>query len=171
MRGNGRALDSAIANLIDNALRAEPEGGCVQVRLCRHGHGFGRQVSEPENQSNLEMNALWNHFVFPVIGTAKRAFIFNLSGAQIMVVDHGAGVSPDDRTLVFEPFWRKDERPPGTGLGLSIVRAVARLHHGDVQVGDTPGGGATFVLWLPISAARATPAESGASRVLSGSDG
>jgi hypothetical protein len=35
--------------------------------------------SEPENQSNLEMNALWNHFVFPVIGTAKRAFIFNLS--------------------------------------------------------------------------------------------
>jgi hypothetical protein len=35
--------------------------------------------SEPENQSNLEMNALWNHFVFPVIGTAKRAFIFKLS--------------------------------------------------------------------------------------------
>jgi hypothetical protein len=27
------------------------------------------------------MNALWNHFVFPVIGTAKRAFIFNLSAA------------------------------------------------------------------------------------------
>jgi hypothetical protein len=36
-------------------------------------------ISEPENQSNLEMNALWNHFVFPVIGTAKRAFIFKLS--------------------------------------------------------------------------------------------
>jgi hypothetical protein len=36
-------------------------------------------ASEPENQSNLEMNALWNHFVFPVIGTAKQAFIFKLS--------------------------------------------------------------------------------------------
>ncbi len=39
-----------------------------------------RTNSEPEKQSNLEMNALWNHFVFPVIGTAKRAFIFKLSG-------------------------------------------------------------------------------------------
>jgi signal transduction histidine kinase len=70
-----------------------------------------------------------------------------------MVIDHGAGVSAADRTLVFEPFWRKDERPPGSGLGLSIVRAVARLHQGDVQVAETPGGGATFVFWLPSSSA------------------
>jgi hypothetical protein len=40
-----------------------------------------QRASEPENQSNLEMNALWNHFVFPAIGTAKRAFIFKLSAA------------------------------------------------------------------------------------------
>jgi hypothetical protein len=40
------------------------------------------KLSEPENQSNLEMNARWNHFVFPVISTAKRAFIFNLSGTS-----------------------------------------------------------------------------------------
>jgi signal transduction histidine kinase len=108
VRGNARAIDSAIANLIDNALRAEPEGGCVQVRVCQ---------------------------------AAQMA--------RVMVIDHGAGVSAADRTLVFEPFWRKDERPPGAGLGLSIVRAVAQRHHGDVQVSETPGGGATFVFSLP----------------------
>jgi signal transduction histidine kinase len=109
VHGNGRALDSAVANIIDNALRAEPEGGCVQVRVG--------------------------------------------PGALVVVEDHGAGVPPAERGLVFEPFWRKDERPPGTGLGLSIVREVARLHGGDVEVTETPGGGATFRLRLPEPAA------------------
>jgi signal transduction histidine kinase len=102
--GNGRALESAIANLIDNALRAEPQGGCVMVRV--------------------------------------------RPGPFVEVVDHGAGVEAADRALVFEPFWRKDERPPGSGLGLSIVRAVARLHGGEVSVHETPGGGATFRIAL-----------------------
>jgi hypothetical protein len=35
------------------------------------------------------MNALWNHFVFPVISTAKRAFIFNLSGTGSLRFDPG----------------------------------------------------------------------------------
>ncbi len=104
MRGNGRALDSAVANLIDNALRAEPAGGCVIVRVG--------------------------------------------PGLVIEVEDHGAGVSMADRAMVFEPFWRKDDRPAGAGLGLSIVREVARLYQGDISVRDTPGGGATFVLTL-----------------------
>jgi signal transduction histidine kinase len=122
VRGNRRAIDSAIANLIDNALRAEPEGGCVQVRVCQQAE---------------------------------------VSRAQVMVIDHGEGVSPADRTLVFEPFWRKDERPPGSGLGLSIVRAVARLHQGDVQVTDTQGGGATFLFYLPASPASPAAAHAG----------
>ena len=104
MRGNGRALDSAVANLIDNALRAEPAGGCVIVRVG--------------------------------------------PGLVIAVEDHGAGVSVTDRAMMFEPFWRKDDRPAGAGLGLSIVREVARLYGGDIAVRDTPGGGATFVLIL-----------------------
>jgi signal transduction histidine kinase len=70
-------------------------------------------------------------------------------GPMVIVRDHGRGIPPADREAVFEPFWRGREGGRGTGLGLAIVREVARLHRGEVDVSETPGGGATFALRLP----------------------
>jgi two-component system, OmpR family, sensor histidine kinase MprB len=69
----------------------------------------------------------------------------------IRVVDHGPGVPPGERERVFERFARggDQQRIPGSGLGLSIARNIARSHGGDIQIEDTPGGGATFVVTLP----------------------
>jgi signal transduction histidine kinase len=103
VRGNARAIASVIGNLLDNALRAEPEGGAVLTRV---------------------------------------------DGAMIEVVDHGEGIAPSDRELIFEPFWRKSEATPGTGLGLAVAKEVAEKMQGRIAVADTPGGGATFRLWL-----------------------
>ena len=73
------------------------------------------------------------------------------------VVDHGPGLKPDDAGRVFEPFYRADPSRSrdsgGAGLGLSIVAAVVDAHGGSVKVSDTPGGGATFEVELPISKA------------------
>jgi two-component system OmpR family sensor kinase len=73
--------------------------------------------------------------------------------AHVTVVDHGPGLRPEDRTRVFEPFYRADPSRSrdsgGAGLGLSIVAAVAGAHGGAVNVADTPGGGATFEIELP----------------------
>ncbi len=63
--GNRRAIECVVANLIDNALRAELMGGAVVVRV--------------------------------------------LVDAVVEVVDHGDGVAPSDREMIFEPFWRKSE--------------------------------------------------------------
>jgi two-component system OmpR family sensor kinase len=41
-------------------------------------------------------------------------------------------------------------RPDGTGIGLAIVTAVVRAHHGSVTVTDSPGGGATFTIDIPL---------------------
>jgi signal transduction histidine kinase len=66
---------------------------------------------------------------------------------RISVIDHGAGVPPEQRGQVFERFWRAPgTRRQGAGLGLSIVAAVAGVHGASVTVEDTPGGGATFVI-------------------------
>jgi two-component system OmpR family sensor kinase len=54
---------------------------------------------------------------------------------------------------VFEPFWRKDEERVGSGLGLSIAAQILRLHGGEIGCRDTPGGGATFVMALPVAVA------------------
>jgi two-component system OmpR family sensor kinase len=72
------------------------------------------------------------------------------------VADHGPGLRPEDASRVFEPFFRADPSRSrdsgGVGLGLSIVAAVAAAHGGTVRVRDTPGGGATFEVELPVQA-------------------
>ena len=61
---------------------------------------------------------------------------------------------PHDRERIFERFVRGGSRGslPGTGLGLSLVAETMRAHGGSVHVEDVPGGGARFVLRLPVAA-------------------
>ena len=77
--------------------------------------------------------------------------------ATMSVVDHGPGLKPDDAGRVFEPFYRADPSRSrdsgGAGLGLSIVAAVVDAHGGSVKVEETPGGGATFEVELPVAKA------------------
>ena len=72
-------------------------------------------------------------------------------GVRVRVVDHGAGVALDLRDRIFEPFERFDPNSGvGTGLGLPVSRRLAEVLGGTLTVEDTPGGGATFVLTLPM---------------------
>lgn len=70
------------------------------------------------------------------------------------VVDHGEGIPKQLRDKVFERFYRADNSrnrdTGGTGLGLAIVREIVSLHKGRIEVRETPGGGATFRVKLPI---------------------
>jgi signal transduction histidine kinase len=72
---------------------------------------------------------------------------------RLWVRDSGPGVAPADRERIFERFVRAGNgvRPPdGAGLGLAIVRSIAHAHGGGVRVEDAEGGGARFVLTLPL---------------------
>ena len=74
--------------------------------------------------------------------------------ASMSVIDHGPGLNPDDAGRVFEPFFRADPSRSrdsgGAGLGLAIVAAVVSAHGGSVKVSETPRGGATFEVELPV---------------------
>ena len=71
------------------------------------------------------------------------------------VADRGPGLTPEQASHVFERFYRGDtartRTSGGTGLGLSIVAALAEAHGGRVGVTATPGGGATFLVELPLT--------------------
>ncbi|MDE5456972.1 sensor histidine kinase [Bradyrhizobium sp. CSA112] len=69
--------------------------------------------------------------------------------ATIDVSDEGDGIPPEQRTLIFEPFYRLTPLDRGAGLGLNMVREIARVHGGHVSVFDGPNGGACFRLALP----------------------
>ena len=67
--------------------------------------------------------------------------------------DHGPGVPVAQRERIFEPFYRlpgASERSGGVGLGLALVRSIASRHSGTVHCEDHAGGGACFVLRLPL---------------------
>jgi two-component system sensor histidine kinase KdpD len=81
---------------------------------------------------------------------------------ELRVVDHGPGIPGPERERVFDQFYRLKgggRRPEGTGMGLAICRGIVEAHDGTLLVETTPGGGATFVLTLPVSPRKAPAAE------------
>ncbi|HLA66093.1 MAG TPA: ATP-binding protein [Acidimicrobiia bacterium] len=74
--------------------------------------------------------------------------------AVITVDDDGSGIPMAHRSEVFERFTRLEEARSrdagGAGLGLAVVRGIVTAHGGTVEVGDAPGGGARFVVTLPV---------------------
>ena len=92
--------------------------------------------------------------------------------AVISVIDHGDGVPPQIRDKIFQRFWRADtsraRETGGSGLGLAIVAAIVHAHQGVVDVVETPGGGASFRVWLPLAPSVVTSPGDGASALTSG---
>ncbi|RVX47701.1 signal transduction histidine kinase [Nonomuraea polychroma] len=72
---------------------------------------------------------------------------------DLWVRDSGPGVALADRERIFSRFARGAGRTgahDGAGLGLAIVRSIAEAHGGLVQVTESPGGGACFVISIPL---------------------
>lgn len=71
------------------------------------------------------------------------------------IIDHGDGIPEQMREKIFDRFWRADtsrnRETGGSGLGLSIVQSIVHAHAGTVTVHETPGGGATFRVELPLA--------------------
>lgn len=75
------------------------------------------------------------------------------SNARITVRDHGKGIPPSDHVRMIERFARGDtaRSQSGSGLGLALVQAVMHAHGGKLELSDTPGGGLTARLMLPLN--------------------
>jgi two-component system OmpR family sensor kinase len=99
---------------------------------------------------NLVANAL-THTSSPLVVRVST----HPGSALVEVIDSGPGISAEDRPKVFERFFRTDSSRTrssgGSGLGLSIVSALVAAHGGSVAVSETPGGGSTFAVELPLA--------------------
>lgn len=124
--------------------------------------GVTLEVDAPEEVSalgaveNLEValrNLIENALKYGAEGGTVQVQVQERPGhVRVAVVDHGPGIAEEHKERVFERFYRVDKARSremgGSGLGLSIVRQAIENIGGQVWLEDTPGGGATFVIWL-----------------------
>ena len=109
--------------------------GCVWVR--------GNSDALVHAVRNLAENALeYTPPGMPVV-------IEILEGGAVKVKDNGPGIPMQHRGLVFQRFWRADQRRGnGSGLGLAIVARTMEAHGGTVEIDDTPSGGTVMAIHL-----------------------
>lgn len=68
----------------------------------------------------------------------------------VKVTDNGCGISPEEQTKIFQPFYQTADNKPGTGIGLSIVHSLVEAHQGSIEVESEVGKGTSFIITLPL---------------------
>ncbi|AKJ07443.1 signal transduction histidine kinase [Archangium gephyra] len=146
----GLDLTSTVEEVVSR-LEAELQRAGISVRLHHNGsiQGHFDRVRLAQVVTNLLQNAARYGQ-----GKAVEVRVENTGGMGcITVVDHGMGIAAEDRARIFEKFERAvpARQFGGLGLGLWITRQIVEAHGGRIAVGDTPGGGATFKVELPLA--------------------
>lgn len=138
--------------LIDRAARVvETQAEKAGVELLSEPAAAAVPVSaDPELMVQVLVNLMLNGI--EAMGSGGRLTAWATCHgveAWIGVRDTGPGVPPEHRSEIFRPFYTTKHQ--GTGLGLSISQRIVTEHGGSLRLEDTPGGGATFVVTLPLA--------------------
>ena len=141
-------LEALVSELVEGYFPGESR---LQVRLAP---GLRWRVDGPRLQlllKNLVANAL--RYSGADDGPVELSAAVVDGRLELRVRDHGPGLPDDQRAHLGEPFYRSDasraRATGGTGLGIYLARQVARAHGGDLELVETGGRGALFVVRLP----------------------
>ncbi len=133
VNADGKAMQQALVNLIDNALKHSPKGGEVTVGL---DFTLQRIPVGVQPSGCPQMNEP------------------QPSHVQLWVEDHGEGIAESEHEKIFERFYRVGSElrreTQGVGIGLSIVQHIVEAHNGRVTVRSAPGQGSRFTIELPV---------------------
>jgi signal transduction histidine kinase len=162
--GDAQRLTVLVQRLRDLA-RAEnsPVGGETEVAAVLAAMRGGSSALAVEGRGALDLKARMSAENLRIIlahladnAQAHGAGRFTVTAARergamlgLIVDDDGEGISPNNREKIFEQFFTTRRDSGGTGMGLPIVRAMLVAHGGSIELGE--GGGATFVLRLPLA--------------------
>jgi signal transduction histidine kinase len=140
---DGRALQQALVNLIDNAIKHSPRDATVTVSLATAN-------ADPESPIEDEGRGRGADETSRITHHASRI--------HLSVTDSGPGIPASEQEKIFERFYRLGSElrreTPGVGIGLSIVKHVVEAHGGRVRVQSEVGKGSRFTIELHGSNAK-----------------
>jgi two-component system, cell cycle sensor histidine kinase and response regulator CckA len=131
IRADSAMLETLIMNLAINARDAMAEGGKLTISA--------EPVELHPGQIGSDPDARPGHFI------------------RLSVSDTGGGIAPEVLPRIFDPFFTTKPVGKGTGLGLATVYAIAKQHHGWVEVSSQVGQGTNVMIFLPVLATAAPP--------------
>jgi len=119
--GDAEEIQQVFLNLIMNAIQAMPKGGNLFINIeYVIRRKEGLDLAPPSPYLMLEFG------------------------------DTGPGVPAADRARIFDAFFTTKDSGEGSGLGLAVSHGIVKDHDGWMEVGDRPGGGAVFRVFLPL---------------------
>jgi two-component system, NtrC family, sensor kinase len=144
-----------IREIIDDVLQfisqhAKPERISIETE---YDHRLGPLLLDDKKIKQVLINLIMNA-VHAIAGEGKILVHTRMNcktqQAQIVILDTGAGIEPQNITRIFDPFFTTKPTGKGTGLGLSVSYGIIKNHGGDIDVESTPGQGSVFTVHLPI---------------------
>lgn len=144
------ALHRALMNVMTNAVEAVTQHEQLLLEQAK----LEQTTPEQENEVISESESIATDT--PPAPTPYQPTIVitalhqsELALVRIDVADNGPGLSPEERSRMFEPYFTR--KKGGTGLGLSIVRSVLNDHHGYARARANPQGGTIITMELPVT--------------------
>ncbi len=117
-------VDQVVMNLVVNARDAMPAGGRLVIETT---------VADLKEKE------------------AERLGLYTAPHLVLSVEDTGEGMDAETQKQIFEPFFTTKRPGEGTGLGLSVVYGIVKLNGGEIEVASSPGAGARFRIYLPVT--------------------
>ncbi|MHC4618577.1 MAG: PAS domain-containing sensor histidine kinase [Planctomycetota bacterium] len=153
-RSTGASFEcEKIERLIDDAIKTmDPRTEHANLKIARD-YAPGMPQIRSGNLFQVFCNIIKNALdAMPDGGTLTVSTRLTTDNtAVVRFQDTGVGFPPEHADFLFQPFFTTKERGKGTGLGLAICKDIIERHHGRITAENTPGGGAIFTLYLPVT--------------------
>ena len=153
------SLDSVIKTVVDD-LKSVAQNNMVNVQIDVHSETQSEaQTFIVKGNTNLLYRALYN-LVENAIRYNNEEGSVNITletrGQEgvITIADTGVGIAPEQRELVFEPFYRVNKSRSrefgGAGIGLSLVKTILKRHGASITVSENTPQGSVFTIRIPL---------------------
>ena len=128
-----------------------PAGSGGHIQVARELQILPEVVADPALLEQVFINLIMNALqAMPNRGQMTLRTYVEDQEVKIAVQDTGCGISVEDRSKLFTPFFSTKKEVKGVGLGLSVSYGIIQRLHGKIDVKSKVGEGSTFIVCLPI---------------------